>query len=74
MRLAGFQGRDANHDSIKSLDGFSSENLEIRQSAMPRDDFNHADEKTNIFAPGFAIYLTMAGHEPFSDLISQNEC
>lgn len=35
---------------------------------MPRLRSEHADQKTDIFALGSAIYYIMEGHEPFPDL------
>lgn len=70
VKLVDFQGRYISPDGTKVLDGFSSESS---QSAMPRDDYNQADRKTDIFALGSALYFIMTGHEPFPDLTSKDE-
>ncbi|KAH6710667.1 kinase-like domain-containing protein [Leptodontidium sp. MPI-SDFR-AT-0119] len=67
IKFADFQGRYLSPDGTIALDGLSSENV---QSYMPRSDPNHADQKTDIFAFGSAIYFMMTGHEPFPELDS----
>jgi len=37
---------------------------------MPRSDPNNANQKTNIFALGSAIYFIIKGHPPFPELDS----
>jgi serine/threonine protein kinase len=70
IKLADFQGRLLALDGSVLLDGRSSENV---KSSMPRSDPNHADQKTDIFALGSAIYYIMQGHEPFPELNSLND-
>jgi serine/threonine protein kinase len=70
VKLADFQGRYISPDRITLLDGLSSENV---KSSIPRSDPNHADEKTDVFALGSAIYYIMTGHEPFPELDSLND-
>ena len=70
VKLADFQGRYMSSDRITLLDGLSSENV---KSSMPRSNNNHADQKTDIFALGSAIYHIMTGHEPFPELDSLND-
>jgi serine/threonine protein kinase len=65
IKFADFQGRYLSSDGTIILDGLSSENV---KSSMPRSDPNHADQKTDIFALGSAIYYMMTGHEPFPEL------
>jgi serine/threonine protein kinase len=70
IKLADFQGRYLAPDGSVLLDGRSSENV---KSSMPRSNPNHADQKTDIFALGSAIYYIMQGHEPFPELNSLND-
>lgn len=67
VKLADFQGRLLNSDGTVLLDGGSAEGA---RSSMPRLDLNHADQKTDIFALGSAIYFIMTGHPPFPELDS----
>jgi serine/threonine protein kinase len=67
VKYADFQGRYLSPDNTIILDGLSSENV---KSSMPRSDPNYADQKTDIFALGSAIYYIMTGHEPFPELDS----
>jgi serine/threonine protein kinase len=70
VKLADFQGRHISPDGLTLLDSLSSENV---KSSMPRSDVNHADQKTDIFALGSAIYYIITGHERFPELDSFND-
>lgn len=65
LKFADFQGRYLAPDGTVLLDGLSSENV---KSSLPRPDPDYADQKTDIFALGSAIYYIMTGHEPFPEL------
>jgi serine/threonine protein kinase len=65
IKFADFQRRYLSLDGTILLNGLSSENV---KSSMPRSDPNYADQKTDIFALGSAIYYMMTGHEPFPEL------
>ncbi|MCJ1382442.1 hypothetical protein MMC17_005555 [Xylographa soralifera] len=65
IRLCDFQGKLLHPDGTVHLDGGSCENT---KSSMPRADFNDANQKTDIFALGSAIYFMMKDHPPFPEL------
>ncbi|KAL9104906.1 MAG: hypothetical protein Q9163_000223 [Psora crenata] len=67
VKLCDFQGRLLRPDGSIDKSGISVENV---KSSMPRTDINHADQKTDIFALGSALYYIMQGEEPFPDLDS----
>ena len=67
IKLCDFQGKLLHPDGTVCLDGESSENI---KSSMPRSDPNEANQKTDIFALGSAIYFMMKGHPPFPELDS----
>ena len=64
IKLCDFQGRLIGPDG-QVLDGRSCENP---KSFMPREDYMHADVKTDIFALGSTMYHILEGHEPFPEL------
>jgi serine/threonine protein kinase len=70
IKLADFQGRYLAPDGSVLLNGRSSENV---KSSMARSDPNHADQKTDIFALGSAIYYIMQCYEPYLELNSLDD-
>lgn len=67
VRVSDFQGRLLYPNGTIHLNGDSAEGV---KSSMPRSDPNDADQKTDIFALGSAIYFIMKGHPPFPELDS----
>ncbi len=67
LKLCDFQGKILLPDGTVRLDGESAEDI---KSSMPRSDPNDANQKTDIFALGSAIYLIIKGHLPFLELDS----
>lgn len=65
--LADFQGMLKSSSGETLMDGLSRE---CSKSFMPRSHGDYADEKTDIFALGSAIYFIMMGHELFPELDS----
>ncbi|MCJ1473155.1 hypothetical protein MMC13_001806 [Lambiella insularis] len=65
IKLCDFQGKLLHPDGTVYLDGGSGENI---KSSMPRSDPNDANQKTDIFALGSAIYFMMKDHPPFPEL------
>ncbi|KAL2349853.1 kinase-like domain-containing protein [Cryomyces antarcticus] len=69
IKLCDFQGiYRAPNGQI--LEGFSCESIKY---FFPRPNPLHADQKTDIFALGTAIYQIMQGHEPYPQLDSQRD-
>jgi serine/threonine protein kinase len=67
VRVSDFQGRLFYPDGKICLNGDSAEGV---KSLMPWSDANNANQKTDIFALGSAIYFLLKGHLPFPDLDS----
>jgi serine/threonine protein kinase len=67
VRVSDFQGRLLYPDGTICLNGDSAEGV---KSSMPRSDANDANQKTDIFALGSAIYFMLKGHPPFPELDS----
>jgi serine/threonine protein kinase len=67
VRVSDFQGRLLYPNGTIRLNGDSAEGV---KSSMPRSDPNDADQKTDIFALGSAIYFIIKGHLPFPELDS----
>ncbi|KAI9791928.1 MAG: hypothetical protein M1835_008164 [Candelina submexicana] len=66
IKMCDFQGiYRASDGSV--LDGGVTENT---KSYLPRSDPLHADQYTDLFALGTAIYHVMQGHEPYPELDS----
>ncbi|KAI9048137.1 hypothetical protein LZ554_007932 [Drepanopeziza brunnea f. sp. 'monogermtubi'] len=64
VKLCDFQGRLLGLNGEVLVSGGASENAE---SFMPREDKDHADAKTDIFALGSTIYFIMTGHRPYPE-------
>jgi len=65
IKLCDFQGRLLGPDGNTEREGGSCENV---KSSMPQTDPNIANQRTDIFALGSAIYYILEGHEPFPEL------
>ncbi|MCJ1478789.1 hypothetical protein MMC13_007473 [Lambiella insularis] len=63
-------GKLLHPDGTIRLDGESAEDT---KSSMPRLDPNNANQKTDIFALGSAIYFIIEGHPPFPELDSRKD-
>lgn len=70
IKLCDFQGKILHPDGTVRLDGESAEDT---KSSMPRSDPNDANQKTDIFALGSAIYFIIKGHPPFPELDSRTD-
>ncbi|KAH7015655.1 kinase-like domain-containing protein [Ilyonectria destructans] len=72
LKISDFEGMIISPNGTVQLDGGARTNS---LSSMPRDDPDHCDQKTDIFALGTAIYFMITGHWPFPDLdpIEQEE-
>jgi serine/threonine protein kinase len=70
IKLCDFQGKLLHPDGTIRLDGESAEDT---KSSMPRSDPNDANQKTDIFALGSAIYFIIEGHPPFPELDSRKD-
>lgn len=70
LKLADFQGMLKDPDGKVLLDGLSRE---CTKSFSPRVHGDHADEKTDLFALGSAIYFIITGHEVFPELDSNSD-
>ncbi|KAH6983357.1 kinase-like domain-containing protein [Ilyonectria sp. MPI-CAGE-AT-0026] len=65
LKISDFEGMILSPNGTVQLDGGARTNS---LSSMPRDDLDHCDQKTDIFALGTAIYVIITGHWPFPDL------
>ena len=70
IKLCDFQGRLLHADGSIRLNGESAEGV---KSSMPRLDPNDANQKTDIFALGSAIYFMLKSHVPFPELDTWND-
>ena len=67
IKLCDFQGRLLGSNGEPERNGGSSENPKF---FMPRNNPEHADFKTDMFALGSTIYYIVEGQEPFPELDS----
>lgn len=70
VKLCDFQGRLLARNGKAEETGCS---MECTKSYMPREDYNYADWKTDIFAFASTAYYIMEGHELYPDLHSFRE-
>jgi len=67
VRVSDFQGRLLYPDGTICLNGDSAEGVRL---SMPRSDPDDANQETDIFALGSAIYFMLKGYLPFPELDS----
>lgn len=65
IKLCDFQGRLLHPSGHVVLDGGATENV---MSSMPRENRNHQDRKTDIFAFGTVLYFILNDELPFPEL------